>query len=520
MVIAPNTAVNILHNIPLDLTYDHTVFFATAAAQAAWFLSKAKYQLTENTYQRANLGVITVPIKADDLYDCNYVMFQNTAFGNKLFYAFISSVEYVSNQVSRITYQLDVLQTWLFDYDVDWCFVERTHPGSDIIGEHIEPEPFDLGEMIFNDYNKVDSLTNLLVIMAIVDAQDGVHGKLYDRIYGGATLWGFQSDDIAGINAKLEEFLDSPESVVGLYTCPAAIVNQTIPDGGIELDVSTSLTQVISSSKPSTSTTLNGYTPHNCKLYTYPYNFWQINNGAGSGLSLRYEMFLDSWDTGIANIYGTITQPIALTLYPMGYKGSGASVPNVSEGLSVNSFPLCSWNMDSYKAWVAQNSIPIALNAVGSTAGTLAGAAFAGINPIAGLTVSAIGQVANIMSQGYKASIAADISKGNFNNGGVNSANEMNTFYHGRMSVSKQFAQCIDNAMDVYGYAINRVMKPMRNARPQWTYIKTIGCTLTGSIPTDDLAKLVQIYNAGITWWMNGDNVGNYSLNNLATIRG
>lgn len=50
--------------------------------------------------------------KAEDLYDCNYLAFQNTSFGSKWFYAFITSVEYVNNITSEITFEIDVLQTY------------------------------------------------------------------------------------------------------------------------------------------------------------------------------------------------------------------------------------------------------------------------------------------------------------------------------------------------------------------------------------------------------------------------
>ena len=37
--------------------------------------------------------------------------------------------------------------------------------------------------------------------------------------------------------------------------------------------------------------TLDGYTPKNKKMYTYPYNFFNMDNGNGSNLQLRYEFF-------------------------------------------------------------------------------------------------------------------------------------------------------------------------------------------------------------------------------------
>lgn len=48
-----------------------------------------------------------VGINAENLYDCNYIMFQNASFGTKWFYAFITSVAYENNETSRITMEID-----------------------------------------------------------------------------------------------------------------------------------------------------------------------------------------------------------------------------------------------------------------------------------------------------------------------------------------------------------------------------------------------------------------------------
>ena len=104
MYINPQTNIRILSNVPLDTTYDHTIYFDSASAQYNYFISLQKYNLTNYTYQRVKRGVARVGIKADNLYDCNYMMFQNTAYGNKWFYAFITSVEYINKLMySQIT---------------------------------------------------------------------------------------------------------------------------------------------------------------------------------------------------------------------------------------------------------------------------------------------------------------------------------------------------------------------------------------------------------------------------------
>ena len=75
MYIEPNTVIRILHNCPLDKTYDHTIYFNSENAQISYFQGLTKYTFTEQTYQRVQRGKARVQRKAEDLYDCNYMMF-------------------------------------------------------------------------------------------------------------------------------------------------------------------------------------------------------------------------------------------------------------------------------------------------------------------------------------------------------------------------------------------------------------------------------------------------------------
>lgn len=523
MYIAPGTKLYILHNVPLDTSYDHTIYFATPEAQYNYFNSLAKYRAGNFTYVRYNDGVVRVGIKADDLYDCNYIMFQNFNFGSKWFYAYIKSINYVSNDVSEITFEMDVIQTWLFDFEVDYCFVERTHTTTDIIGEHIEAEPVEIGEYLMNDYNALYDLDSMAAIIAIASLSEGADGKTYDGIYGGCELWAFDQSDAGGINGKINEYEQAPESIVAIYMCPKALL-ATEPSVGTPVKIlSSQASKLISLQEPGLSATLSldGYVPQNCKMYTYPYNFFHVDNANGSALSLRYEFFANAKPQ--FHIRGSKTQPVLVTLYPANYKGtawnpsaSGDKTYN-SETLSLTGFPMCSWAVDSYAAWIAQNSVPLAVNT--ARAGVTSIAQIASGN-IAGGVMTAVDAVINVELQKYQASIAADMVKGSANVGNVNCASNKQNFYGGRCSVNRNNAKMIDDFFTMFGYGVKKIMKPIYNARPHWTYVKTANATLTGSVPCDDMKAICNIFNTGITFWMNGGEVGNYALDNRAAVRG
>ena len=58
------------------------------------------------------------------------------------------------------------------------------------------------------------------------------------------------------------------------------------------------------------------------------------------------------------------------------------------------------------------------------------------------------------------------------------------------------------------------IKTPNINSRPHWNYVKTINCVIVGEAPSDDIATICGIFNNGITFWKNGDEVGNYNLDN------
>ena len=319
--IAPNTDLKILYDVPLDASQEHTIYFGTPTDQHDYFASKVRWTFSQLTYQRVNSGHIRVEKNADDLYNCNYLMFRNTSFGTKWFYAFITKVEYVNNNTSEITYVIDDMQTWLFDWEFRSCFIERQHSISDNWCEHYEPEPVAVGEYVFNDYQMLDQgLTELGVIVAVIAVETGGNprGKLYEGIYSGAALVFFRDDALgtgtiaSSINGYLRDFVYTPDNIVAMYMCPYKFVgqHQTIAPGNFnELNkTSECYNDDYTVAGVTAGTTLDGYTPRNKKLYTYPYNFLHVDNGASGELSLRYEFFEDFTPT--LEINGSILEPV------------------------------------------------------------------------------------------------------------------------------------------------------------------------------------------------------------------
>lgn len=123
----PQTEVHLLSNVPFNYNYNNVMDFNSVSEQTTYFLNKSKIQFADLTYQRVNNNSINLEIAYEDLYDINYMMFQNDKIPGKWFYAFITAYDFVSPKVTRISYQIDCYQTWLFEMKWQSTYVEREH---------------------------------------------------------------------------------------------------------------------------------------------------------------------------------------------------------------------------------------------------------------------------------------------------------------------------------------------------------------------------------------------------------
>lgn len=511
--ITPQTNVYLLSGVPLDPDGRHTLLFESRDAQSQYFISKNKYNLDRYSYQRHTTGSIRVGILSDNLYDVNYMMFRNSAYGNKWFYAFVTNVEYVNNNTSIVSYQIDVMQTWLFDYELQECFVERQHEKDDVIGKNILPEPVATGEYVCMGYEKAsDDLDPLAIYVMISDENEAPEGTIYDGIYGGVSIFAYNTDHdgITALKTKLDSYAKSPESIVAIYMAPALCAGGTsIATNGEKITYQAKAeSRELSFHIVGVSDTIDGYEPKNLKMYTYPYNFLNVYAGTSSA-TYRYEFFKNRMPQFKIDI--PLTMPVQIALRPINYKNVAGRYN--SESIVLSGYPQCSWNTDAFKAWLAQNTAPIVENLTKLGVGAISMAATGGA--VGGnLLGTAVGGVAELINQGYQASISADITKGSISNGNIDVASGQKNFFVSRMCVNAQYAKMIDDFFTMFGYAQNKIMIPDRSARSHYTYIKTAGCELYGSIPNSDANAIRNIFDRGVTFWKNPDEIGDYSVDN------
>jgi hypothetical protein len=522
MLIQPNSIVRLLNNVPIDNKYRNTIYFGSKSAQTAYFATKAKYSYPELTYVKEQ-RVIRVTRKADDLFDCNYVMYQNSSYGTKWFYAFITKVEYINDNTSHIHFQIDVMQTWLvgYDYEIRASFVEREHVTDDEIGHNLIDEGLETGEYIVKnkigttDKDTGKNITDMAYLLGISDlspiGSTDTIGGLYGNLYSGLYYWYFNQNSWSDMRDFIKTFIDAGKSgaITFIASIPAFLVGDT--SGGIPNGESLQ-SLVVGFNKPLSD--IDGYTPKNNKMFTYPYNLLTVSNNQGQSAEFRYEDFkeADGQPGVMFGIIGNISPSPVLLCSPIGYKAGdgGYGLMNTEYGIAMKGYPLCSWNDDIFKAWLVNNGVSTAVGVAGSIGAVVAGAVTGNMTVAGG---GAMG-IFNQMQQLYKASLQPDQAKGNINNGSLNIATDRQQFYFSQMQIKAEYARKIDDYFSMYGYKVNAVKVPNLNSRPHWNYVKTIDINITGSVPADDIPIIEDIYNKGITFWANGSEVGNYYLNN------
>lgn len=518
MYIAPNSTVKLLKNIPFDNTYKDTVYFASKSQQTSWFNNHVKTGMVfeKQYYQRHSRDYIKLEVLADSVYDCNYLMFQNTSYGNKWFYAFITGVEYVNDNVTLIQYEIDDVQTWHFDYQLKNCFVEREHSIDDIIGGNLLPENFDIGDsevvdtvrFIGKDYP--GHASNLVVCVAAPfnetygDYSGGQitngYSGLYYNLFGGQNMIQDATNFISNAGLKKDE-------IVNVFYIFRAIAERR--DNLSQL-LPSQVNNVLTRTPPKTFADFDGYTPKNMKLYTYPYCYLRLKDGFGNYCEYKYEYF-DSDYPITFELTGDISPNPSVVCLPKKYLGEET---NYSECFTLTGFPQCAWNSDAYIAWLAQTGIRIYSDVVGGTIeGVNSWIGFEGKPLLDRLEDSTernlSGEVTSILREG-KTVKANRRQVGGTQGSMLAIAADMLFIDAEQIQIRGEYAKIIDDYFTKFGYPVKRVKIPQYTNRPYWNYIKTCGCMAVGSMPADAIKHICRIFDNGITWWSKDAVVGDY----------
>ena len=525
---ATNISKVYLMTVPLEDDMKNTLYFANSTAQHNYFNSMIGKTYTDVSYQ-SDTRTFRCKDEIDTIRQYNYIMYQNPAFSNKWFYGFIKKMVFVSTGYTDVFFEIDPLQTYMFDITVKPSFIEREHTNNDTWGANTVPENLETGEYICNEHYRDSTMDNyssdLCFIMASTsqpvsgEAKDTPSGSAkYNGVYTGLTYYRYDSTN--PIDIMLEIFANNgkTDAINGVFMAPkwlaplsgSVLRSVAQSDSPFQFDVSVGK-----------QTTLNGYTPRNNKLKCFPFNYLLLSNNIGQNSILHYEKFSNSSAT--FRVKGVLNPGCSINITPRDYNGSHNSD---IDAIQLGKFPICNYRNDMYTNWLTQNSINVLGATITSDDINIAGNAISGMTSMAtnvavgnyaGAGVSAMsglsGVAGAVMQQKQHNMIPATI-KGQLNSGDVNVASGNNTFHFYKMSVKAEYARIIDDFFDLYGYATNRVKTPNVAHRQNWWYTKTVNANIVGNVPNDEMNKIKGAYNNGLTFWRNPSNFLNYGVSN------
>lgn len=544
----------------LEKDYEHTLDFANKQAQTNFFNNLVSVDVSYNdfTYVKKD-GYVTIPKPLDQMLSYNYLFYENNGFPNsKRYYCFITKMEYVSENDTRVYFETDVIQTYLFDLTWNNTFVEREHTSSDGLGEHTIDERLDTGEYIINGSNNGVTIKSLVssnpatgspnldlccVVAGITfdvsnmsssSSYDG--GGTYGGVYSGLTYITFPNsvDVIAFI--KESATYSKSDGIQTLFMCPKLLTGidpsnwetssrwqnytGTYNFRYYKCEKTTNYTRFTEPSiEISVPTSIDGYTPKNNKVLCYPYNYLYCTNFNGAENVFKYELFNLNQVTPNCtfHINGVLSPSCSISMVSLNYQVEN-STNNQMFAIPCGKFPQCSWDKDEYTNWLVSNGANRIVSYLTGSATAILGATAiatgAGAVVGGGMIIGGVSTIGNTIAQGIQHSLVPNSAKGTTNNGDILFASGVLGYGFYKMSIKQETARVIDNYFQMYGYKVNRVKVPNLRSRRYWNFIKTIKCNVEGDIPQEDLEKIREICDKGITFWHNNSIMFNYNLTN------
>lgn len=528
-----------LLDVPLENDYKNTLYFASKAAQQSYFQGAVVKAYDNFSYQRKD-QIIRIPDIVDNIYHCNYVMYQNSNYSNKWFYAFITDMKYINDGTTEVHIETDCIQTWLFDYVVKSSFVEREHVDDDTIGLHTVPEQLETGDYVDQNPNnpggtqevaKLNFLTGDKYIVIGV-SENGMNvaspQSVYNNVYSGLQFITFPSvQDFRGYIDTVQRNL-SADNIYCAFMAPASLIMgdgfqwltyQSFQYAFVSPSTDRKEMDIVQITKP---TSLDGgYVPRNNKLLTYPYRYFALSNNAGAAAEYKYEYFSGANCDFV--LEGAIGVGCSIQAIPYNYKKGNNefnyTFKNYMEALDAGKLPTVGWTNDSYINWLTQNAINLPLSIASDTIKLVGGAAVAiGTGGAAmalggGMAAGGLQGILGTVGEIYAHSTIPATAKGGANQGDLAYASKR-AFTLYKKTIKREMAQIIDGFFDMFGYKVNMVKVPNKAHRARWWYTKTIDVNIDGAIPNNDMQTIKNAYNNGITFWRNASEIQNYSLSN------
>lgn len=556
----PITTVQLMNNVPLFPDNTNQIYFDNATHQNQYFTSRV-YKTSNNlTYQR-DYQVYALQAEYDNtITSCNYLRYRNNNYGNKWFYAFITSIRYVNPNTVYIDFILDAYQTFMFDITWKDCFIERSHVRDDTLGAHTLDEGIHVGNRYSKEVNvswpgtdvfagNVNVVPIIFLAAAYVfpSSGDPTERIITSNVQGTPTtlaVW-FPNFDVIGIAPlfQMQQFLkllqnsSKSNAIVASVAIPEHIARGTwnmtkgiegaitevqadpkAVESGAYLQIS--IQQFVDYVNATlTLTPLMSYTPRNKKLYCYPFTYFVLSSNQGENVTIKTE-WLPETQPPVGDPDRELKLSLSANISPdSSYfcKVTNANSTSRTLTCTMAQLPQVATASSTYANWLAGHMASITsgilangLQIFGGTAATVSGAgASAGIGGITSGVNGIIGTIGNLIDA-EKMPASLNSSGGSTGNAAIN--NRRFSLY--QQVLNPDMYASIDQFFDMYGYKVNMNGTPDFYCRAYWQYFKIPIVNITGNVPAEYMNQIKSTFQNGVTLWNysagDGVDVGNY----------
>lgn len=486
-----NTEIKLYKGIPWGSDYKEIRLFDSVAERYAYLESK-------RTETWANCSIIkqgsTIRLtgQINDYLTCNYLSFTNNGAGQlanaRTFYAFILNINYTNINTFEIEYQIDWIQSYLFDFTIGECLVEREHVSDDTLGKHTLEEGIEIGEYCLKDQQEFSF--NPVVLAYILTEENEVQNV--NNVVTCLHLEAFNMQQLGVLRDLISLYNETPERIVMLQMGVQEMAGEEHFFNKTETVIRESMFSFGGVN----------YVPKNRKLFCYPFTILTVDNFNGHVEQYRWEMFENPQIATFA-IEGSASPKPCMECFPVNYKGAVATPtsPNTveQEGVFYENFPQVPYATDAFRAWVSQYGATSAVS-VGASVATSAIGIASGTGIVSGLN-NLIQTGVNAYQEYKDHKLHSQQMHGEIGASGLQYARDSVGFRVTQFTIHPEYAERIDNFFTRYGYRVDSSKRPNIRGRRYLNFVKCSMAQVDGDIPVDTKQALENALVSGTTFW-------------------
>lgn len=470
MATAMNTTVKVFKGVPLVKGGSEVLYMSQGSAEGV--LPGLTKTYTQYYYTRENASYIQVDDPLEAIEGCNYMTFVNVSHGNKIFFCFIDSLQYISDSCTQINFTVDPFPTFLGDCkESDSVYVVRNTVKTDTRGLYLAD---DFSPKVAKQVWKTGASATVFLAACTTPLLFFVCNDTLGSFITASGQNTAVQVKIGASPSDIGNILDKSGTILGCYLVPASWASSTVAvaDSGIALTTSVN--------------NMGSFTNNKIKTGVYGKAVLKTTNA-----TKYYE--IEDFDDPTSIVFRCLRLMIpspSIHVYPTNYRGMAH---NLSEGLTMNVPMIPIATPQTYtQGQVVTDIFATAGSAIG---GAMAGSAIGAVGGVPGWFIggamgalSGLGNMAKNQFMTRFAPPSATTSSFPMIDDDYNLKANLDIITYPQDTLAM-----IDDYLTYHGYAINGQMAKADINLDDKAYLQTGSIFLSGSEADDEInARLMQ----------------------------